>query len=148
LRSVLGKAELDSLLSDRERLNEDLQRIIDEQTEPWGIKVVTVEIKDVGIPQDMQRAMARQAEAERDRRAKVINAEAEFQAAARLAEAAAVLSSTPAALELRYLQTIGEVGKGDGATVLLPLPLDVIGSLVPRAGRNGRGTGPGVVHVD
>ena len=88
LRSVLGKAELDTLLSERERLNEDLQRIIDEQTEPWGIKVVAVEIKDVGIPQDMQRAMARQAEAERDRRAKVINAEAEFQAAARLAEAA------------------------------------------------------------
>ena len=88
LRSVLGKAELDTLLSERERLNEDLQRIIDEQTEPWGIKVVTVEIKDVGIPQEMQRAMARQAEAERDRRAKVINAEAEFQAAARLAEAA------------------------------------------------------------
>jgi len=97
LRSVLGKAELDTLLSEREHLNEDLQRIIDEQTEPWGIKVVAVEIKDVGIPQDMQRAMARQAEAERDRRAKVIDAEAEFQAAARLAEAADVLSGNPAA---------------------------------------------------
>jgi len=109
LRSVLGKAELDSLLAERERLNSELQQIIDEQTEPWGIKVVAVEIKDVGIPQDMQRAMARQAEAERDRRAKVINAEAEFQAAARLAEAADLLSRNPAALELRYLQTLSEV---------------------------------------
>ena len=117
LRSVLGKAELDTLLSERERLNEDLQRIIDEQTEPWGIKVVAVEIKDVGIPQEMQRAMARQAEAERDRRAKVINAEAEFQAAARLAEAADLLSANPAAMELRYLQTLSEVGKGEGSTV-------------------------------
>jgi regulator of protease activity HflC (stomatin/prohibitin superfamily) len=147
LRSVLGKAELDTLLSERERLNEDLQRIIDEQTEPWGIKVVTVEIKDVGIPQDMQRAMARQAEAERDRRAKVINAEAEFQDAARLAEAADLLSDNPAALQLRYLQTLAEVGKGEGATVLLPLPLDVIGSVVRGAGRNGRGDG-GVARVD
>ena len=119
LRSVLGKAELDTLLSERERLNEDLQRIIDEHTEPWGIKVVAVEIKDVGIPQEMQRAMARQAEAERDRRAKVINAEAEFQAAARLAEAADLLSANPAAMELRYLQTLSEVGKGEGSTVLI-----------------------------
>ena len=148
LRSVLGKAELDTLLSERERLNEDLQRIIDEQTEPWGIKVVTVEIKDVGIPQDMQRAMARQAEAERDRRAKVINAEAEFQAAARLAEAADVLSATPGAMQLRYLQTLGDVGQGQGSTVLLPLPLDIIGSIVGTTGHNGRGHGPGVVHVD
>ena len=137
LRSVLGKAELDSLLSERERLNEDLQRIIDEHTEPWGIKVVAVEIKDVGIPQDMQRAMARQAEAERDRRAMVINAEAEFQAATRLAEAAALLSVNPAALQLRYLQTLADVGKGDGSTVLLPLPLDVIGSVVRGLGQNG-----------
>jgi regulator of protease activity HflC (stomatin/prohibitin superfamily) len=137
LRSVLGKAELDTLLSERERLNEDLQRIIDEQTEPWGIKVVAVEIKDVGIPQDMQRAMARQAEAERDRRAKVINAEAEFQAAARLAEAATLLSADPAALQLRYLQTLAEVGKGEGSTVLLPLPLDVIGSVVRGVRQNG-----------
>jgi regulator of protease activity HflC (stomatin/prohibitin superfamily) len=137
LRSVLGKAELDTLLSERERLNEDLQRIIDEHTEPWGIKVVAVEIKDVGIPQDMQRAMARQAEAERDRRAMVINAEAEFQAAARLAEAATLLSADPAALQLRYLQTLSEVGKGEGSTVLLPLPLDVIGSVVRGVGQNG-----------
>ena len=137
LRSVLGKAELDSLLSERERLNEDLQRIIDEHTEPWGIKVVAVEIKDVGIPQDMQRAMARQAEAERDRRAMVINAEAEFQAASRLAEAAALLSANPAALQLRYLQTLADVGKGEGSTVLLPLPLDVIGSVVRGVRQNG-----------
>jgi regulator of protease activity HflC (stomatin/prohibitin superfamily) len=137
LRSVLGKAELDSLLSERERLNEDLQRIIDEHTEPWGIKVVAVEIKDVGIPQDMQRAMARQAEAERDRRAMVINAEAEFQAASRLAEAAALLSVNPAALQLRYLQTLADVGKGEGSTVLLPLPLDIVGSVVRGLGQNG-----------
>jgi regulator of protease activity HflC (stomatin/prohibitin superfamily) len=137
LRSVLGKAELDSLLSERERLNEDLQRIIDEHTEPWGIKVVAVEIKDVGIPQDMQRAMARQAEAERDRRAMVINAEAEFQAASRLAEAAELLSVNPAALQLRYLQTLADVGKGEGSTVLLPLPLDLVGSVVRGLGQNG-----------
>jgi regulator of protease activity HflC (stomatin/prohibitin superfamily) len=145
---VLGKAELDTLLSERERLNEDLQRIIDEQTEPWGIKVVTVEIKDVGIPQDMQRAMARQAEAERDRRAKVINAEAEFQAAARLAEAAEVLSGNPAALQLRYLQTLAEVGKGEGSTVLLPLPLDVIGSVLRGVAHDHGGNGRAVVPVD
>jgi regulator of protease activity HflC (stomatin/prohibitin superfamily) len=124
LRSVLGKADLDTLLSEREQLNEDLQRMIDEQTEPWGVKVVAVEIKDVGIPAGMQRAMARQAEAERERRAKVINAEAEYQAASRLAEAADLLSRNPAALQLRYLQTLSEVGKGEGSTVVLPLPLD------------------------
>jgi regulator of protease activity HflC (stomatin/prohibitin superfamily) len=124
LRSVLGKADLDTLLSEREQLNEHLKRIIDEQTEPWGVKVVAVEIKDVGIPAGMQRAMARQAEAERERRAKVINAEAEYQAATRLAEAADLLSRNPAALQLRYLQTLSEVGKGEGSTVVLPLPLD------------------------
>jgi regulator of protease activity HflC (stomatin/prohibitin superfamily) len=133
LRSILGKAELDTLLSERERLNEQLQRIIDEQTEPWGVKVVTVEIKDVVIPQDMQRAMARQAEAERDRRAKVINAEAEFQAAARLAEAARTLTDSPGAMQLRYLQTLSEIGKGEAATVVLPLPLDVVSSVAAAA---------------
>jgi regulator of protease activity HflC (stomatin/prohibitin superfamily) len=136
LRSVLGKAELDTLLAERERLNEDLQRMIDEQTEPWGIKVTAVEIKDVGIPPGMQRAMARQAEAERERRAKVINAEAEFQAAARLAEAADLISRNPAALQLRYLQTLSEIGKGEGSTVLLPLPLDVIQNAMRAVGRD------------
>ena len=107
-----------------------------------------VEIKDVGIPQDMQRAMARQAEAERDRRAKVINAEAEFQAAARLAEAADVLSGNPAAMQLRYLQTLAEVGNGQGSTVLLPLPLDVIGSVVRELRHNGHANGTGHLSVD
>jgi regulator of protease activity HflC (stomatin/prohibitin superfamily) len=133
LRSVLGRADLDTLLAERERLNEDLQRMIDEQTEPWGVKVTAVEIKDVGIPAGMQRAMARQAEAERERRAKVINAEAEFQAAARLAEAADLLARNPAALQLRYLQTLSEVGKGEGSTVVLPLPLEVLGPLLKTA---------------
>jgi regulator of protease activity HflC (stomatin/prohibitin superfamily) len=141
LRSVLGKADLDTLLAERERLNEHLQQIIDEQTEPWGIKVVAVEIKDVGIPSDMQRAMARQAEAERDRRAKVINAEAEYQAATRLAEAAELLSANPAALQLRYLQTLSEVGKGEGSTVLLPLPLDVLAPVLRGIPRNGEVAG-------
>jgi regulator of protease activity HflC (stomatin/prohibitin superfamily) len=140
LRSVVGKAELDTLLSERERLNAELQRIIDEQTEPWGVKVVTVEIKDVVIPQDMQRAMARQAEAELDRRALVINAQAEYQAAAQLAEAAEMLADSPGAMQLRYLQTLAEIGKGQGSTVLLPLPLDVLASTMAGAGVGGRAT--------
>jgi regulator of protease activity HflC (stomatin/prohibitin superfamily) len=123
LRSVLGKADLDALLSERERLNEDLQKIIDEQTEPWGIKVTTVEIKDVSIPTAMQRAMSRQAEAERERRAKVIHAEGEFQAAARLAEAAEVISHQPAALQLRYLQTLSEIGSDQTTTIVFPIDL-------------------------
>ena len=106
LRSVLGKAELDALLAERERLNEHLQQIIDDQTEPWGVKVTTVEIKDVEIPERMQHAMARQAEAERERRAKIINAEGEFQAAARLTDAADVISRNPVTIQLRYLQTL------------------------------------------
>jgi regulator of protease activity HflC (stomatin/prohibitin superfamily) len=133
LRSVLGKADLDTLLSHRERLNEDLQEIIDEQTEPWGIKVSTVEIKDVGIPTTMQRAMARQAEAERERRAKVIHAEGEFQAAARLSEAAAVLSERPAAIQLRYLQTLGEIGAEQNSTIVFPLPIDLVQPLLKAA---------------
>jgi regulator of protease activity HflC (stomatin/prohibitin superfamily) len=130
LRSVLGKADLDALLSERERLNEDLQQIIDEQTEPWGIKVSTVEIKDVGIPSTMQRAMARQAEAERERRAKVIHAEGEHQAAAKLAEAAHVISSEPAALQLRYLQTLREIGVEQNSTIVFPLPIDMLKPLM------------------
>jgi regulator of protease activity HflC (stomatin/prohibitin superfamily) len=123
LRSVLGKADLDTLLSERERLNEDLQQIIDEHTEPWGIKVTTVEIKDVGIPTTMQRAMARQAEAERERRAKIIHAEGESQAAAKLAEAASVLGQAPAALQLRYLQTLSEIGGENSSTIVFPIDI-------------------------
>ena len=133
LRSVLGKAELDMLLSERERLNEALQQIIDEQTEPWGVKVTTVEIKDVGIPQGMQRAMARQAEAERERRAKVINAEGEFQASERLFDAAEVMSGNPAALQLRYLQTLLEIGTEQNSTIVFPLPIDMLAPFLPGA---------------
>ena len=135
LRAVLGKAELDTLLSERERLNADLQKVIDQQTEPWGIKVLIVEIKDVEIPGSMQRAIARQAEAERERRAKVINAEGEFQASAKLAEAADVMSTNPATLQLRYLQTLLEIGGNNSNSVVIPLPIDllqgVLGSLKP-----------------
>src|SRR5215207_2095941 len=126
LRSVLGKADLDTLLSERERLNEDLQKIIDEQTEPWGIKVSTVEIKDVEIPDQMQRAMARQAEAERERRAKIINAEGEYQAAEKLAQAADIISKNPATLQLRYLQTLLEMGVNQNTTIVFPLPIEFI----------------------
>ncbi len=126
LRSVLGKAELDMLLSERERLNADLQKIIDEQTEPWGVKVSTVEIKDVEIPADMQRAMARQAEAERERRAKIINSEGEFQAAQKLADAAVIMTKTPATLQLRYLQTLLEIGSENSTTIVFPLPIELM----------------------
>jgi len=132
LRSVLGKADLDTLLAERERLNEHLQQIIDEQTEPWGIKVSTVEIKDVGIPQGMQRAMARQAEAERERRAKIINAEGEFQASEQLYNAAEVIGRNPAALQLRYLQTLLEVGGSDSSTIVFPFPVDLVKPLLQR----------------
>lgn len=134
LRSILGKAELDTLLSERERLNEDLQKIIDDQTEPWGIKVTTVEIKDVEIPENMQRAIARQAEAERERRAKVINAEGEFQASAKLADAADVMARNPTTLQLRYLQTLLEIGGGTNSTVVVPLPVDLIRPLLGAVG--------------
>jgi regulator of protease activity HflC (stomatin/prohibitin superfamily) len=130
LRSVLGKADLDMLLSERETLNESLQQIIDDQTDPWGVKVTTVEIKDVGIPQGMQRAMARQAEAERERRAKVINAEGEFQASERLFDAAEIMSGNPTALQLRYLQTLLEVGTNQNSTIVLPVPIDLITPLM------------------
>lgn len=132
LRSVLGGADLDQLLAERDRLNEQLQRIIDEQTKPWGIKVSTVEIKDVEIPEAMQRAMARQAEAERERRAKIINAEGEFQAAEKLAGAAHILSREPSALQLRYLQTLLEVGADQSSTIVFPLPLDLIKPFLER----------------
>ncbi len=137
LRSVLGKAELDSLLSERETLNEQLQHIIDDQTEPWGVKVMTVEIKDVEIPERMQHAMARQAEAERERRAKIINAEGEFQAAARLSDAADVISRNPVTIQLRNLQTLIEVSSNQSSTIVFPLPMDVLAPLIS-ASQNGR----------
>jgi regulator of protease activity HflC (stomatin/prohibitin superfamily) len=133
LRSVLGSVDLDQLLSERDQLNEELQRIVDEQTEPWGIKVSAVEIKDVEIPEAMQRAMARQAEAERERRAKIINAEGEYQAADKLAGAAAILSAEPAALQLRYLQTLLEIGVEQSSTIVFPLPIDLLRPLIDRA---------------
>jgi regulator of protease activity HflC (stomatin/prohibitin superfamily) len=126
LRSVLGKAELDMLLSEREQLNEALQHIIDEHTDPWGIKVTTVEIKDVEIPSEMQRAMALGAAAERERRAKIIHAEGEYQASKRLRDAADVISGNPSALQLRYMQTLTEIGATQNSTVIFPLPLDVL----------------------
>src|SRR6476659_2235221 len=126
LRSVLGQHMLDELLSEREKINSILQGIIDETTAPWGIKVSIVEVKDVEIPSDMQRAMARQAEAERERRAKVISAEGEFQASERLTEAAIVMSENPIALQLRYLQTLLEIGSNNNSTIVFPAPIDII----------------------
>jgi regulator of protease activity HflC (stomatin/prohibitin superfamily) len=134
LRSILGKAELDALLSEREKLNEHLQQIIDEQTEPWGIKVTIVEIKDVEIPDGMQHAMARQAEAERNRRAKVINAEGEYQAAGRLAEAADVIRPNPVTIQLRYLQALSDISGNEASTIVFPLPIDVIRPMLESAG--------------
>jgi regulator of protease activity HflC (stomatin/prohibitin superfamily) len=126
LRSVCGQRELDELLADREQINQHIQEILDTQTDPWGIKVVTVEIKHIDLPQEMQRAMARQAEAERERRAKVINAEGEFQAAQKLAEASAIISRHPTALQLRFLQTLTEVASEHNSTTIFPLPVDLL----------------------
>jgi regulator of protease activity HflC (stomatin/prohibitin superfamily) len=125
LRSVCGQAELDELLSDRDKINSELQDILDKHTEPWGIKVTVVELKNIDLPQEMQRAMARQAEAERDRRAKVINAEAEFQASAQLAEAAKVIENHPVAVQLRFLQTLNEVASENNSTTIFPIPIDL-----------------------
>src|SRR6266852_4307125 len=130
LRSVVGQFELDEILSAREKVNAKLQLIIDQDTEPWGIKVTKVEVKQVDIPETMQRAIARQAEAERERRAKIIHAERESQAAAKLAEAAAVLEKEPAAIQLRYLQTLTEIGVEKNTTVVFPLPIDIINAWV------------------
>jgi regulator of protease activity HflC (stomatin/prohibitin superfamily) len=126
LRSVLGQSDLDHLLTERDKLNARLQEIIDEQTDPWGVKVSIVEIKDVEIPASMQRAMARQAEAERERRAKVIAAEGEFQASEKLSQAAEVLSKNPAAIQLRYLQTLAEIATEKNSTTVFPIPIDLI----------------------
>ena len=133
LRSVLGQHLLDELLSQRDKINAILQEIIDGQTAPWGIKVSIVEVKDVEIPSNMQRAMARQAEAERERRAKVINAEGEYQASERLRDAAAVMSAEPIAIQLRYLQTLLEIGSANATTIVFPAPIDLIRPLLERA---------------
>ncbi len=133
LRSTLGQSDLDHLLAERDKINQRLQQIIDEQTAPWGIKVVTVEIKDVEIPQTMQRAMARQAEAERERRAKIIAAEGEFQASEKLALAANVIAAEPVALQLRYLQTLVEVASEHNSTTIFPVPIDLIKAFMGKA---------------
>src|SRR5437588_6863079 len=138
LRSVLGQHQLDELLSEREKINAILQGIIDEQTAPWGIKVSIVEVKDVEIPQGMQRAMARQAEAERERRAKVINAEGEYQASERLKDAALVIEKHPIALQLRYLQTLLELGSSQSTTIVFPAPIDLLSPFIDKK-RNGGG---------
>jgi regulator of protease activity HflC (stomatin/prohibitin superfamily) len=135
LRSVLGQHVLDELLSEREKINEILQRIIDEATAPWGIKVSIVEVKDVEIPSGMQRAMARQAEAERERRAKIINAEGEFQAAERLKDAALDIAEQPIALQLRYLQTLLELGSSQATTIVFPAPIDLFRPFIEKADR-------------
>jgi len=129
LRSVLGQAELDELLSHREKINHTLQEIIDRQTDPWGIKVTAVEVKDVALPDTMKRAMAKQAEAERERRAKVVNAEGEYQAAEKMVQAAAIMSKEPIALQLRFLQTMREISSEHNTTTFLPVPLDLFGPL-------------------
>ena len=136
LRSVLGQHLLDELLSERDKINAILQSIIDESTAPWGIKVSIVEVKDVEIPSGMQRAMARQAEAERERRAKVINAEGEFQASERLKDAALVIEEHPIALQLRYLQTLLELGSSQSTTIVFPAPVDIISSFIPKGDRS------------
>lgn len=132
LRSVLGQSQLDDLLAKREEINAQLQQIIDQQTEPWGIKVTAVEVKNVDLPQEMLRAIARQAEAERERRAKVIHAEGEFQAAQKLADAARIISSEPATLQLRYLQTLTEIAAEKNSTILFPLPIDMISAFLKK----------------
>jgi len=136
LRSVLGQQELDDLLASREKINEELTRIIDQHTNPWGVKVAAVEVKNVDLPQDMQRAMSKQAEAERERRAKVINAEGEFQAASKLAEAADVLTRFPIAVQLRYLQTMREIASERNTTTFFPLPIDLFGPLLRALGES------------
>lgn len=126
LRSILGQSELDELLSKREKINKELQKVIDEQTDPWGIKVSTTEVKDVELPENMKRAMARQAEAERERRAKVIAAEGEYQAAEKLAKAAEIIGRHPEALQLRFLQTVSEATSEKASTIVLPVPIDIL----------------------
>ena len=132
LRSVCGQVELDDLLGEREKINTELQGILDKHTDPWGIKVTTVEVKHIDLPQEMQRAMARQAEAERERRAKVINAEGEYQAANRLADAAGIIAKHPEALQLRYLQTLREISSESNSTTLFPIPIDLLAPFIKK----------------
>jgi regulator of protease activity HflC (stomatin/prohibitin superfamily) len=147
LRSVLGQSTLDDLLSERDKINEQLQRIIDEQTEPWGVKVSIVEVKDVELPQTMQRAMARQAEAEREKRAKVIHAEGELEASQKLAQAAVIIDQNPLGIQLRYLQTLTEIGAEKNTTVVFPLPIDLIAGLFHRNGQPELGPANGQVEL-
>ncbi|MGH7611556.1 MAG: slipin family protein [Candidatus Dormibacteria bacterium] len=149
LRSILGQSTLDELLSQREKVNAELQTVIDDQTEPWGVKVTAVEVKDVDLPQSMQRAMALQAEAEREKRAKIIRAEGEFQAAQRLTDAAAVIATEPATLQLRYLQTLSEIGTEQNTVVVFPLPMDLIQPFVEisRRAEGSNGNGGGALKV-
>jgi len=143
LRSVLGQAELDELLSERERLNDKLQEIVDAQTDPWGIKVSSVEVKHVDLPQEMQRAMAKQAEAEREKRAKIIHAEGEFQASKQLARAADQISQNPVTLQLRYLQTLSDIATERNSTIIFPLPIDMLRAFGQKLGvLAGDGDGP------
>jgi len=132
LRSVLGQVYLDGLLSDRDRLNKDLQKLLDQQTDPWGIKVSAVEVKHVDLPDNMQRAMARQAEAEREKRGKIIHAEGEYSASERLAQAAAVIATEPGAMTLRYLQTLNEIAGEKNSTILFPIPIDMMRLFQPK----------------
>ena len=132
LRSILGQSQLDDLLSKRDELNTELQKVIDDQTEPWGIKVSTVEVKNVDLPVEMQRAIARQAEAERERRAKVIHAEGEFQASQKLSEAASIIAANPIALQLRYLQTLTEIATEKSSTILFPIPIDLVKAFIDK----------------
>jgi regulator of protease activity HflC (stomatin/prohibitin superfamily) len=143
LRSAIGQHELDDLLAQREKINEQLQRVIDQATEPWGIKVTLVEVRDVILPEGMKRAMARQAEVERERRAKIINAEGEYQAAERLVQAAAKISTQPAALQLRYLQALTEVASEQNSTTIFPVPIDLITPFLRRASADGGQSGSG-----
>ena len=140
LRSVLGQVELDGLLSEREQLNQELQQILDTQTDPWGVKVSAVEVKHVDLPADMQRAMARQAEAEREKRAKIIHAEGEFKASEQLAQAAEVISRQPLAVTLRYLQTATEIAGEKNSTLVFPLPMDLLSTLLDKFGSAERGS--------
>jgi regulator of protease activity HflC (stomatin/prohibitin superfamily) len=132
LRNILGKSELDELLSNRDKISQELQQVIDEQTDPWGIKVSVVEVKDVELPQAMQRAMAKQAEAERERRAKVIHAEGEFQASAKLSEAAEILAKNEASIQLRFLQTLTEISAEKNSTIVFPVPINILKSFMKK----------------